>query len=110
MCFQILFLLIVFILLHSIDKKVNALMWPQCGEFIFPKEDTNLTIEEKQFKQNLPTLFESYDCGDVSDVDKTIKSLGKFRNLTSHRECLEQQIISPSLEIVSIVKFRLIFL
>lgn len=89
----------------SIDI-ANGVAWPQCGEFIFPKEDTdnNLSIEEKQFKRKLPTLFESYDCGIAVDVEKTLKSLEKFKNLTSpssEKKCSETQTLSPSLEIVS---------
>lgn len=100
MWLKILLFLIVYISVLSIDI-VNGVTWPQCGEFVFPKDDTNLSIEEKQFRRKLPTLFESYDCGNAFDVEQTLKSLEKFKNLTSEKKCLETQTLSPSLEIVS---------
>lgn len=105
MWLKILLFLIVYI---SIDI-VNGVAWPQCGEFVFPKDDTNLSIEEKQFRRKLPTLFDSYDCGNAFDVEKTLKSLEKFKNLTSEKKCLETQTLSPSLEIVSLLIILYIF-
>lgn len=105
--------LIVYISTLSIGI-ANGVVWPQCAEFVFPKDDTdnNLSIEEKQFKRKLPTLFESYDCGDALDVEKTLKSLEKFKNLTSPssvKKCAETQTLSPSLEIVSGLYFKPLF-
>lgn len=97
--------LIAYLSAVSIDT-VNAVAWPQCGEFVFPMDDTNLTAEEKQFRRKLPSLFESYDCGNASDVEKTLKSLEKYRaSLTpTDKKCFEKQTLSPSQEIVSMVK------
>lgn len=98
--------LIACLLAQSIGT-VNAVGWPQCGEFIFPMDDTNLSAEEKQFKQNLPSLFELYDCGNATDVERALKSLEKFKtSLTpTDKKCFEKQTLSPSQEIVSMVKF-----
>lgn len=109
MWLKVFIFLITYISISSIDT-VNAVKWPQCGEFVFPKDDTNLSIEEKQFRRKLPTLFESYDCGNTFDVEKTLKSLEKFKNLTSEEKCLETQTLSPSLEIVSMLILYLLFL
>lgn len=105
MWLKVFLFLILYISTLSIDI-ANGVAWPQCGEFVFPKDDTDnkLSIEEKQFKRKLPTLFESYDCGNALDVEKTLKSLEKFKNLTSpssEKKCSETQTLSPSLEIVS---------
>lgn len=105
MCVKIKFLLIVCLLNFSIDN-LNALGWPECGEFVFPKDEINLSTEEKQFKQKLPPLFESYDCGNASSFQTALKSLGKFKlPFTSDKKSPERQTISASLEIVSILKF-----
>lgn len=101
MWLKVLVFVIVYLSFISIDI-INAVTWPQCAEFVFQKYDTNLSREEKQFKQKLPSLFESYDCGNVSDVEKTLKSLEKYKiSFTQHEKCMEKQILSPSQEIVS---------
>lgn len=82
--------------------RLNVVAWPQCGEFVFPTDDTNLSADEKQFKRKLPTLFESYDCGNASGIDQTLKSLEKFKAPPTLEEInLEEQTLAPSLEIVS---------
>lgn len=96
------FLSVVYLICLSIGK-LNAVAWPQCGEFVFPRDDINLTAGEKQFRRKLPCLFESYDRGNATGVEKTLQSLEKFKvPLTSDRKNVEKQMLSPSLEIVSI--------
>lgn len=103
MWLKFLIFLKVFISFLSIDL-VIAIKWPKCGEFVIRKDDYNLSAEEKQFKQNLPLLFESFDCGNVTNVENTLKSLEKFKvSFTSDKKCLEKQTLSPSQEIVSII-------
>lgn len=97
--------LIAYLLTSSIDI-VSAVEWPQCGEFVFPMDETNLSAEEKQFRRKLPTLFESYDCGNETEIERTLKSLDKYKiSLTSDKNCLEKQTLSPSQEIVSMLEF-----
>lgn len=56
-----------------------ATAWPQCAEFRFRNNDINLNTEEKRFKQRIPTLFESYENGNYSGVERTLKSLESLR-------------------------------
>lgn len=101
MYLQITLVLTVFLSILSIDI-VNALNFPQCGEFVFPQEDTKLSTEEIQFKQTLPFLFESFDSGNYSGIERYLKSLEKYRNpLAYDNKNLEQQRLPPLLEIVS---------
>lgn len=92
----------------SIDNKssVNAIAWPECGEFVFPKDDINLSAEEKQFRRKLPTLFDSYDCGNTTDIESTLKSLEKFNVpfVAERKKQLAKQTLSPILDIVSVSK------
>lgn len=59
------------------ERLVNA--WPQCAEFRFRNNDSNLNTDEKRFKQRIPTLFESYDSGNYSGVERTLKLLESLR-------------------------------
>lgn len=59
------------------ERVANA--WPQCAEFRFRNNDSDLNTEEKRFKQRIPKLFESYDCGNYSGVERTLKSLESLR-------------------------------
>lgn len=102
MYLRITFVLCVYLSCLSIDT-ANALEWPKCGEFVFPEENTNLSAEEKQFRRKLPSLFKSFDSGNYSDIEITLRSLEQFQSLqTSDIEYLERQKLSPSLEIVSV--------
>lgn len=102
MCSNIKFLSIIYLTCISVNR-LNALKWPQCGEFIFPRDDINLSTDEKQFRQKLPYLFDSYDHGNVTGIENTLKSLEKFKvPLTSEQKYAEKHMLSPSLEIVSI--------
>lgn len=88
----------------SIDNKsiVNAIAWPECGEFVFPKDDINLSAEEKQFRRKLPTLFDSYDGGNTTGIENTLKSLETFNvPFATERKKLAKQTLSPILDIVS---------
>lgn len=91
----------------SIDNTaVNAIAWPECGEFVFPKDDINLTAEEKQFRRKLPNLFDSYDSGNTTGIESTLKSLEKFNvPFASERKKLAKQTLSSTLDIVSKVFF-----
>lgn len=102
---SVLVCLIAYFLALSIDI-VNAVEWPQCGEFVFPMDDTNLSAEEKQFRRKLPSLFDSYDCGNATEIERTLKSLEKYKtSLATDKNCFERQTLSPSLEIVSTLEF-----
>lgn len=85
------------------DKSTaNAIAWPECGEFVFPKDDINLSAEEKQFRRKLPTLFDSYDGGNTTGIESALKSLEKFNvPFATERKKLAKQTLSPILEIVS---------
>lgn len=85
----------------------NGVAWPQCGEFVFPKDDYNLSIEEKQFKRKLPTLFESYDYGSALDI--SLENLQNPTSPSSEKKCSETQTLSPSLELVSGLYFKPLF-
>lgn len=89
----------------SIDDNkwtANAIAWPECGEFVFPKDDINLSAEEEQFRRKLPTLFDSYDGGNTTGIENTLKSLEKFDvPFATERKRLAKQTLSPILEIVS---------
>lgn len=101
MWFTVSVCVIAYLLAVSIDI-VSAVKWPQCGEFVFPMDDTNLSAEEKQFRRKLPSLFESYDCGNASELERTLKSLEKYKtSLTSDKNCFAKQTLAPSHEIVS---------
>lgn len=96
------FLLIVHLACLAVDR-LNAVAWPQCGEFVFPKDDTVLSADEKQFRRKLPSLFESYDCGNATGIERTLKSLEKFKvPLTTEQRNLENQKLAPALDIVSV--------
>lgn len=88
----------------SIDNKstANAIAWPECGEFVFPKDDINLSAKEKQFRRKLPTLFDSYDGGNTTGIENTLKSLEKFNvPFATERKNLAKQTLSPTQDIVS---------
>lgn len=88
----------------TIDNRsaVDAIAWPECGEFVFPKDDINLSAEEKQFRRKLPTLFDSYDSGNATGIENTLKSLEKFDvPFVTERKKLAKQTLSPMLDIVS---------
>lgn len=53
--------------------------WPQCAEFRFGNTDNDLNTDEMQLKGRIPKLFESYDCGNYSGVERTLKSLQSLR-------------------------------
>lgn len=102
MCFKIIFFVIVCQSSSVFIDPINALGWPECGEFVFPNDDTNLSAEEKQFRRKLPNLFDSFESGNFSGIENTLKSLEAFRTpLTSDKANLERQTLSPVLEIVS---------
>lgn len=65
------------ILILTTERVASA--WPQCAEFRFRNNESNLNTEEKRFKQWIPKLFESYDCGNFSGVERTLKSLESLR-------------------------------
>lgn len=105
MWLKILLLLIAFLANLTIDTAAT-LAWPQCGEFVFPKDDIYLSAEEQQFKRKLPTLFDSFDRGNASGFEKTLKSLDTFKGpLTTEIRSVEKQTLSPALEIVSLFSF-----
>lgn len=59
------------------ERIANA--WPKCAEFRSRNDDSDLNTEEERFKQRIPKLFESYDCGNYSGVERTLKSLEPLR-------------------------------
>lgn len=85
------------------NDRVNAIAWPECGEFVLPKDDDiDLSAEEKQFRRKLPTLFDSFDGGNATGIENTLKSLKKFHvPHASERKYLAKQTLSPTLDIVS---------
>lgn len=56
-----------------------ATEWPKCAEFRFKYDTTIMRSDELQFKQNLPTLFDSYDDGNLTSVENTLKTLQQQR-------------------------------
>lgn len=78
------------------ERIANA--WPKCAEFRFRNDDSDLSTVEERFKQRIPKLFESYDCGNYFGVGRTLKSLEPIRvtDKTFHRQR------SESLKTVSI--------
>lgn len=90
----------LYVTLIPVDNTVDAISWPECGEFVLPKDDDiNLSAEEQQFRRKLPTLFDSYDSGNATGIENTLKSLKKF-DMPSERKHLAKQTLSPTLDIV----------
>lgn len=85
------------------DSKVNAITWPECGEFAHPSDDINLSTEEEQFRRKLPILFDSFDGNSTTSIENTVKTVETFDVpfASSERKTLAKQTLSPTLDVVS---------
>lgn len=93
---------LVVIYLYLTLLSIDAIAWPECGEFVLPKDDIYLSAEEKQFRRKLPILFDSYDGDNATGIENALKSLGKFDvPYASERKTLAKQTLSPTQDIVS---------
>lgn len=92
-------LILLFVSL-STKKWFVVIGWPQCAEFRFQSTDTDKSLNsmEKEFKQRIPKLFDSYDVGNYSGVERTLHSLQPLKQPTiqtfQRQESATSQIVS----------------